>query len=1082
VTQGRFHFAASSERQADERVLIAPGARAAEALLVREIAADGALARERPVLFAQPLRVIVPSRSLREHLAAQLAAAHGALAGVVVQTLRGLCHELLRGDEQPLRSSDAIAPILIRRAAAGSPVLREALASLEDGFGVAEATVRDLLDAGLTAENAEAAREALGSAVGASGAERALAVLDVALSAAHETRALGLAARAALFARAAERVRAGAIRARAIWVYGYADVTGVQLDVIEALVKTAGARVILDHPPDPTALAGEALGTVFTERLRLRLGASGRQTCPPQPPAEITLLRAAGATAEVRALAERVRAAIAAGVAPESIAIVARDMGPYRFALSTQLRRLAIPFSGGQGFLETAGRRLEALLAWLEQGARTPTDLWLEAHDSLRDADDLRVAFHGIGAGRLGDVASLDLELLLEEDDHYVLPLRRAHVAVGPGASEGSSESDEADPEEVAEEHPAPGTKLAAKRRKVKRAWLEQAIGASRRALEVHNALGNEQTLAEASARLTQFVTRELRWRHDTPGRSALADAIAALEESAPRGFAVRGEELRVLLRRALRGLGVAPLGGSGGGVRVLTVTEARGRTFARVFLIGANRDVFPRPYTEDALLSDAVRARLEAVLPDIPIKRRAVDEDRYLFAQLASAAPFVQISWQGVSDDGKERPTSPLVSRLEASDTQVQTAGPAWEAPADGPLPACEHALRAALAGAHREAAEAREVSLGSGGGVAARARRAALAELEAPAATGLLGPFFGFVGDRVDMRDLSVSRLEGAVRCGWQVFLEHVLGIEPPVDALAALPEITGLLLGNTVHGALEEVARRAGVPGGISLEAACGEAARSVAWPSPAEAEKILLQAARRVAREEGIVLPGFAQLLARRARQVLTRAGEVDWPSGLRSGVLGVEVTGTRTLEEGAEPIRITFRADRADRSETGVELTDYKTGKPFTSAGDARKREETLRKRVASGELLQGAAYALGVGEGGRGRYLFARPDVPPDRAEVAIRADANLALAFDGAVATIVRAWRAGAFVPRLAKKGGSDESGACANCRVAEGCLRGDTTARLRFARWRDAAPRPDEAPELAAARALLALGKAPR
>jgi len=45
-------------------------------------------------------------------------------------------------------------------------------------------------------------------------------------------------------------------------------------------------------------------------------------------------------------------------------------------------------------------------------------------------------------------------------------------------------------------------------------------------------------------------------------------------------------------------------------------------------------------------------------------------------------------------------------------------------------------------------------------------------------------------------------------------------VLGLEPPVDALAALPEITGLLLGNTVHAALEELATRAGVLAGVSL----------------------------------------------------------------------------------------------------------------------------------------------------------------------------------------------------------------------------------------------------------------------
>jgi hypothetical protein len=124
--------------------------------------------------------------------------------------------------------------------------------------------------------------------------------------------------------------------------------------------------------------------------------------------------------------------------------------------------------------------------------------------------------------------------------------------------------------------------------------------------------------------------------------------------------------------------------------------------------------------------------------------------------------------------------------------------------------------------------------------------------------------------------------------------------------------------------------------------------------------------------------------------------------------------------------------------------------------------------------------LQAAAYALVAGKAGRGRYLFARDDLEPERAEVAVRADEELARDFDAAVVTIARAWRAGAFVPRLTKPGNAEEGEACASCRVSDACLRGDTSARLRLAVWRDAGR--DDAPPLVAARALLALGKAPR
>jgi hypothetical protein len=90
---------------------------------------------------------------------------------------------------------------------------------------------------------------------------------------------------------------------------------------------------------------------------------------------------------------------------------------------------------------------------------------------------------------------------------------------------------------------------------------------------------------------------------------------------------------------------------------------------------------------------------------------------------------------------------------------------------------------------------------------------------------------------------------------------------------------------------------------------------------------------------------------------------------------------------------------------------------------------------------------------------------------------VALRADAALARDFDDTVTTIARAWRAGAFVPRLARHGGTEENAACASCRVADGCLRGDTTARLRFAEWRERGD--DDTPPISAARALLELGR---
>ena len=48
-------------------------------------------------------------------------------------------------------------------------------------------------------------------------------------------------------------------------------------------------------------------------------------------------------------------------------------------------------------------------------------------------------------------------------------------------------------------------------------------------------------------------------------------------------------------------------------------------------------------------------------VLPDVPIKKRGEDEERYLFAQLLAAAPNVTVSWTECDDDGKATPASQM-------------------------------------------------------------------------------------------------------------------------------------------------------------------------------------------------------------------------------------------------------------------------------------------------------------------------------------------------------------------------------------------------------------------------------------
>jgi RecB family exonuclease len=1042
-------------------IVIARGPRAAEAFLLGELRRLHEAARADWALLAEPVRVVVPSRSLRDHLAARLVRAlGGGVAGIAIQTLRAVAHELLERADEAARGGEALVPVLVRRFAAESDALAAALGGFDDGFGVALATVNDFLDAGLEGGNAEGVLECLAAQAGRASApalRRAEALVHVAVRVGEELAKRGLEPRAAFFgrARAALARTPALLPARALFLHGWADVTGVQLDLLEALVRGLAGCVVLDHPPEAADPAEPGPGPAWTERLRARFGDVREVAVADAAPTEREGVEAAGAHAEARAVAERIRALLDGGVEPESIGIVLRDVGPYRHALAAQLGRLAVPFSGSAGSLGPAGRRSAALLELLEREGGCPADRWLDAQ-VRRDADraaDLRLAFHGIGVGRLRDVAALDLGELLGERGDYALPIRRG---IRTGSKPESGEEGAAEPERDA----APGTP---ERRRVPRRTLVRAVAGGARVLARLAKLRAERRLGRQLAALRALL-RALGWRPGGDGAEAFV-ALAKLEAELGGDTDLSIEELRVLLRRALGGLGREPLGGAGGGVALLSAVEARARTFAHLFVMGLNRDVFPRIVREDALVPDALRRALEVVLPDVPVKARAEDEERYLFAALCNAAPVVTLSWLAVSDDGKERPASPLALPLRAR--MRITQAPLVLAESAGPRPAFEHAIRAGLARDGERASAALAEALGST--ACAAARLAAAARLDVGGWPEALGPFFGFVGalgpGDPRGRELAVTKLEGLAFCAWRTFLERELGLEPPPDALAELPDATPLLVGNVVHAVLERLVAEAGGAVGVTLEEARARGPVPVPWPEPERLLALAREEAARAARAEGVVLAGFARLLASRALPVLERVRALDWADG-GPAVLGAEVTGSVSITRaGGSARRLRFRADRADLVDGAVALVDYKTGQPVSKLKTPANRAADLLAQVAQGRRLQGPAYARSAPFVREGRYLFAKEGLEPDAARVVIaRDDAAAAEAFEAATRELLAAYELGAFPPVLLGARRSGVARACDSCDVAEACLQGEAGARRHLAAW---LARHDEAPE---------------
>lgn len=1049
------------------------GPRATEAALLAAVvplAAEARAAKGDPArlraLLAAPIRVVVPSRSLREHVAARLARAlGGAGVGLVVQTLRGLAYDVLLRARAPVRGGDSLFPILVRRQAAREPALRRALHELHDGYGVVAGSVGDLLDAGLEAHHVEALLEWLGSRAPGALGERAQALVRVAAATLTELGALGLEHRSGLFRRA-ETLLAEApalLPSRALLVHGYADATGVQADLLERL-RSLGARILVDQPESPVAPGELDAGAAFTDRLLARLGG------PPRagghaPEASIALFRAPGAQAEVREVAERIaRHVHEEGAAPESIGVVARDLAEYGAAVRTHFARLGVPFSGGPGRAAVEGpeawpaRALEVLLREREG---THCDRWLDAGDWLSPlrSRDLRLALHALGVGRLKDVASLEPSAILGDRDHYLLPVRRGLAPAG-GAEEAERE----------ETGPAAGDLrgCGAPRRGLARGVLEDAVGRARRLVESLRAWPELDRLDRHLERL-RGLTDELGWKAGTAGRAEwLAELRRVEEEVGPERELERGE-LALLVERATRLVGAEPLGGAGAGVAVLEVTEARGRSFEHLYVLGLNRDRFPRAIVDDPLLPDALRIGLLELLPDLPVKRRGFDEERYLFAQLCAASPRVTLSWQEVSDDGKERAPSPLVVRLllarGAADPPL--VPPVLSPRRSGPAPAHELAVRAGLAGAasaHRGLLAAawgetrHALGLGSEAPeptALAAARAAVLGELD-PSGPGrrALGPYFGFLGS-LPLEDdpPAVTRLEALARCPWQAFLERVLRLEPLPDARVELPSLDARAIGNALHRVLERIVAEAGAPIGGALEP--DAPTFTVPWPAPPALEAFIEEAASAVLREEGVALRGMARVLAARVRPLLEAIRRADWPGGVREGVLGGELRGAAELAGASGGVRlVAFRADRADREKDALLITDYKSGKPPEGASEAARR-------AARGELLQAAAYARARAPGGAvGRYLYAKAGGAPAVAALADASDPALGAAFERAAGALLDLAGARVFFPRLIDAGRVPRR--CREwCQVSEACRQHDTDARHRLGDWAEEARR---------------------
>lgn len=1029
-------------------VVVARGPRAAEAELLR-------LAREYAPRSADqlgsPLRIVVPSASLRQHVVARLAAGFGhGVAGVVVQTLSAAAQEVLERAGDGARPAGELTSILVRRRAASEAVLGPSLAGLDDGYGIVEGAVRDLLDAGFEPEHAAVLADKLRDLEGLltpARLARVTGVAKVAAAVSLELDALGARRFEQLPQRAAELLRTtgpSALPSRAIVIHGFADATGVATDFIHALLAVVGGVIVLDRPPDPTRIERDDPGSAFLERFEAHLGAFPRVDATAEPASPgLEIFSAPTAEAEARQAAHRVRALLDRAVPPEGIGVVFRTLEREAAAFRRHFDRLGIPCSGSEAALPggLAWRRARLLSEILRLGSELPAELWLEALDRHPTSSHVGLAMRTLGVISLADAAGL--ASTLDPDRAIRLPF--------PDVDDGEARR---------------GRKIEA----------SEVLRVADRATVLVETLSSwpERGFATDHMAHLERVMDGLGWQRDTPAADPVFGAIDRLACELPAGFDLGRGEVLEAARRRLAEVGLEAVGGAGGGVQVLSAMEARGRTFDHLFLVAVNRGRFPRVVREDPLLPDTVRGHLAAeVLPEFPVKARGLDEERYLFAQLVGSAEHVVLSWR-TTEDGSRAAPSPFVERLrrEIGLGVERCSAALGEAKKLAPLSAFEHAVLAAELSDRIGLIPALAEAVAEGGGRAgvemtgseewAAARIDVLDAIDPVRPGEGLGPWAGLVGDTVIRPGgalPAVTGLEDVGRCPWRAFVGRRLGVSEMPDPRLGLPDTRGLLLGSTVHLVLQRVVEEAVGPSRLPLEELVGAVGRDVPWPGPARLDAWTTTAAEAVIARNGLEGTGVAPLLAAQVRRVLDVARAMDWPEGSARNVVAAEVSGDVNV---ANVATVRFRADRLDRDGDTFVLVDYKSGKPPSSAKKEDTRRKHLLQEVAMGRSLQAVAYALGTPAPlhGVGRYLALKPeigDAPEEARRTSVTSDDDeMAAAFNHAVATIVSGLSAGGLPPRVeeAHRPGKTPP-ACAYCPVAQACLRVDPGYRQRIVSW---------------------------
>lgn len=746
---------------------------------------------------------------------------------------------------------------------------------------------------------------------------------------------------------------------RAVFYYGFYDLTQIQLSLFDAVSNAAPTTVFFPFEDDPAfSFARRFYERHIQAHASPSEGSAQPSASPSRAPIQVTVRTVIGTEEELSATCRTILELVETnGYRFDEIGVVARTLEPYRLDIERVFTRHRVPLAAAVDrplLHEPLAKILIQLVSLpLTDCYRTPVLDVVTSPLYAMDRGGLSTKGYRPEQWKL-IVDGLRITKGLDEWARLEKAAQAAMVWEESEQQEWSTGGLTIAPEVIELLWRVVSGLLADVTALPRRGPVAQLVAAGRRLVAAH--LVSAEAIAASDDGLPERV--QTTWE-------AIDRLWTSLGELEILGEELDWEEFVEVLTQAMERTTVAIGPSDTGGVAVLDAMAARGLPFKSAFVLGLNEKVFPRYIREDAFLRDRHRRILDATLGfKIDEKLTGYDEETLLFHLIRqSARARLFLSCQRGDDAGRVLAPSPFLDADGSAQAGLAESVPRRLTERLAQRPTLQEVLPPGDL-AQWLAMNGRDPSglLQAVGQDAETFRHAAGAlqavetdELALNAHDGMTGRLDGHWA-RVRKRGLAPTPLERYARCPFQYFSADVLRLE--TVRLPPSQEPDAAVVGTVCHAALRR----------------CYEALLPTGWPAEPVTDDTVEWCIRSAVEEAAQEIEAqyrtghylLWELVKERLIALVSAAVQEEQTAFLANPFVPIafERDAEGLLRDEAYPalsgLTIRGRLDRLDRHRDSgaIRIVDYK----YKTGSEMKPEDRNLLQSALRGYRLQPALY------------------------------------------------------------------------------------------------------------------------